>query len=82
MDGTTRYIDLHFKFTFTFTFSERKTTGNNQTNPCNLPATDGTPAEGTFPSVSYKDRCPVCPDQATCEDSFPLKDCDILHYKA
>lgn len=20
MDGTTRYIDLHFKFTFTFTF--------------------------------------------------------------
>ena len=25
------------KFTFTFTFSERKTTGNNQTNPCNLP---------------------------------------------
>ena len=21
MDGTTRYIDLHFKFTFTFTFT-------------------------------------------------------------
>lgn len=21
MDGTTRYIDLHLKFTFTFTFS-------------------------------------------------------------